>query len=69
MTDDITIEFEDRWPGCLEDERPPDRWICHVNDRGLALSGTGFEKIDALIEAVHAHESVYLAGKEQPPNV
>lgn len=53
---DVTIEFEDRWPGCLEDERPSDRWICTVTDRGLALSGVGFEQIDALMSAVRAHE-------------
>lgn len=53
---DVTIEFEDRWPGCLEDERPSDRWICTVTDRGLALSGVGFEQIDAMITAVRAHE-------------
>lgn len=53
---DVTIEFEDRWPGCLDDERPSDRWICTVTDRGLTLSGVGFEQIDALAAAVEAHE-------------
>lgn len=60
MTDEITIEFEDRWPGCLEDERPPDRWTCTVTDRGLALSGIGFEQIDALMKAVRAHEMMHV---------
>lgn len=57
---DVTIEFEDRWPGCLEDERTSDRWICTVTDRGLALSGVGFEQIDALMTAVRAHEMMSL---------
>ncbi len=55
-TEEPKIEFEDRWPGCLEDERPPNRWLCSITDNGITLWGIGFTKIDALIEAAKAHE-------------
>ena len=56
MHDTVTVEFEDRWPGCLEDERPPDRWICFINDNGKCFSGTATSKIEALVDAANAHE-------------
>ena len=67
MHDTVTVEFEDRWPGCLEDERPPDRWICFINDNGKCFSGTATSKIEALVDAANAHEESWKVRKNERP--